>query len=55
MAKAKSWVDYRNKLDDKEKEKFDLTIQDIAYGAEAVLRLSGVDARTASIFTFLII
>ncbi len=44
MGKANNWLAYRNKLDEETKEKFKLTIQDIAYGAETVLRLSGVEA-----------
>lgn len=44
LSKTKSWLAYRDGLAEEKREAFKLTEQDIAYGAEAVLRLSGVKA-----------
>jgi hypothetical protein len=41
LEKAREWCRYRDKLKDERADKFPLNARDIAYGAEAVLRLSG--------------
>ncbi len=41
LAKAEKWLQYRNKLDDNERQRFDLTSKDVAFGAEAVLKVLG--------------
>lgn len=43
LRKAREWVDYRNKLDEEELREYRLTAYDLAFGAEAVLHLFGVD------------
>lgn len=41
--RAEEWMAYRNKLKGKALREFSITNRDIAYGAEAVLHLEGVD------------
>ncbi|TCC88775.1 hypothetical protein EZ428_19290 [Pedobacter frigiditerrae] len=43
LKKAKEWVDYRRNLEEDELEKYKLKASDLAYGAEAILHISGAD------------
>jgi len=42
LDKAGSWLNYRDHLNDDEQKNFEFSSKDIAYGAEAVLRIFGV-------------
>lgn len=44
LRKVNSWLSHRQKLNKEKQKEFTITAQDIAYGAEAVLHLSGVEA-----------
>lgn len=42
LNKAEDWMRYRDSLDENEQNDFPVTEKDIAYGAEAILRIEGV-------------
>ena len=43
LNRAEKWIQYRNKLTDDELNQYQISVSDIAYGAEAILRIFGVD------------
>jgi hypothetical protein len=43
LQKARAWLQYRDRLNSNEQADYEFNAKDIAYGAEAILRLYGVD------------
>lgn len=43
LRKAREWLDYRERLEEEEREDYRLHPADLAYGAEAILHVLGVD------------